>query len=163
MSEAEPTSVLFICLGNICRSPLAEGVYLHQARAAGAAVHAESCGTGSWHVGERPDRRALAVARKHGVELPSLARQIDPGTDFERFGVLAPVDASTRDRVLRLGAPAERTHLVMGFHPDWQGREDEAPDVPDPYYGDDSGFDEVYGMLVGACGGLLEAVRRGAV
>src|SRR5262245_42334662 len=90
---AERIRVLFVCLGNICRSPLAEGVFLHLAQAAGVAdrFEVDSAGTGDWHAGERPDSRATAVARKHGVELPSIARQVTRA-DFDRFDHIVAMD-----------------------------------------------------------------------
>lgn len=155
----EKTSVLFVCMGNICRSPLAEGVFLHLARERGVegAFRVDSCGTGGWHAGDRPDPRVRAVAAKHGVDLPSRARQLRvPGDDG--FDLVIAMDASNRDNAAAAGVPAEKIRLMRSFDPD-------APadaDVPDPYYGGDDGFDTVYGMLVAACNGLLSAlVDRG--
>lgn len=151
-------SLLFVCLGNICRSPLAEGVFLHRAaqRGLGSRFLVDSCGTGHWHVGERPDARAVAVARKHGVELPSLARQVDPATDFDRFELLLPMDRANRENLLRLGAPEDRVRLMRSFDPALQGAADGRLDVPDPYFGGPEGFDAVYDMLTRACDGLLD-------
>lgn len=151
-------SLLFVCLGNICRSPLAEGVFLHLAEQRGVRdrFDVDSCGIGHWHVGERPDRRAIAVAQKNGVELPSLARRVEPGTDFERFDMLLAMDGSNRHALVRLGAPRERVRMMRSFDPTLSGAAGEALDVPDPYYGGDEGFDRVFEMLVRACSGLLD-------
>ena len=148
-----PTRVLFVCLGNICRSPLAEGVFLHLVREAGLAhrFEVDSAGTGDWHVGEWPDARSVAVARKHGVELPSRARQVT-AADLDAFDhVLAMDRENLRDleRMARRGARAE-IRLLRSHDPVRDG-----DDVPDPYYGGPSGFDLVYQMVHRSCAALL--------
>lgn len=152
------TGLLFVCLGNICRSPLAEGVFLHQAKARGVLdrFDVDSCGVGSWHVGDPPDHRATAVAKRHGVHLPSVGRQVDPDTDFERFELILAMDGSNRHALIRLGAPEDRVRLMRSFDPTLAGAEDHELDVPDPYYGGPEGFDKVFAMLERACGGLLD-------
>jgi protein-tyrosine phosphatase len=155
--------ILFVCLGNICRSPMAEGIFLHLARARGLAerYRADSAGTGDWHVGEPPDRRALAAARKWGVALPGLCRQVR-GSDFEEFDLLVAMDGNNR-RDLEALSPASgkgRIRLMRDFDP-------EAPagaDVPDPYYGGPREFDQVCEMLHRCCARLLDELerRRGA-
>ena len=152
-SGPEPTRVLFVCLGNICRSPLAEGVFLHLVREAGIAhrFEVDSAGTGDWHVGERPDPRAVAVAKKHGVELPSRARQVTQA-DLEAFDhVLAMDRENLRDleRMSRRGSGA-RVRLLRAHDPIRDG-----DDVPDPYYGGPGGFDLVYEMVRRSCSALL--------
>ncbi len=156
------TGVLFVCLGNICRSPLAEGLFIHLARARGILHRFEidSCGTGGWHVGERPDKRALAVAKKHGVELPSLARRLDSPGDFERFHLILHMDRANRRDLLAEGAPEDRVRLLRAFDPTLANRADGDLDVPDPYYGADGGFDEVFAMVHAACNGLLDHLTR---
>lgn len=152
---ADKAALLFICMGNICRSPLAEGIFIHKARARGVLDRflIDSCGTGGWHVGECADPRALEVARKNGVELPSCARQIDPAADFERFDLLLPMDRSNLHHLSGLGAPPDRTRLLRSFDPEALKTGD--LDVPDPYWGGDDGFDKVFAMLDRACDGLL--------
>ncbi len=152
-SAPEPTRVLFVCLGNICRSPLAEGVFLHLVREAGLAhrFEVDSAGTGDWHAGERPDPRAIAVAKKHGVALPSRARQVTPA-DLDLFDhVLAMDRENLRDleRMSRRSARA-RVRLLREHDPVRDG-----DDVPDPYYGGPSGFDLVYEMVHRSCSALL--------
>lgn len=159
-------ALLFVCLGNICRSPMAEGVFLHRAAARG--VHdrfvVDSCGMGGWHVGNRPDPRAEATAAMHGVTLPSCARQFDPASDPMRFTLMLAMDASNARALIERGAPANAVRLMRSFDPglahliDAHGspRAGENLDVPDPYYGGDRGFHEVYDMLVRACDGLLD-------
>ena len=161
MTPGRPTTgVLFICLGNICRSPLAEGVFLHLARERGVAdrFRVDSCGMGGWHVGEPPDTRAMAVARKHGVHLPSRARRFDPPGDWERFHWLVAMDLANQRDLLREGAPKDRVRLLRSFDPALAGRHEQDLEVPDPYYGADGGFDEVFAMVRAACEGLLEAL-----
>ncbi len=155
-----PRSLLFVCLGNICRSPLAEGIFLHLADARGLRERFEvdSCGTGAWHVGERPDPRAADVAQANGLRLVSIARQIDPRRDFDRFELILPMDRSNRDDLLDAGAPENRVRLVRAFDPSLQGATERELDVPDPYYGGPDGFQHVFDMLVRACEGLLDRI-----
>ena len=150
------TSVLFVCLGNICRSPVAEGVFLHLAAQHGVAdrFRVDSCGTGGWHAGERPDPRSLAVAHRHGVTLPGTARKYTPKTD-NQFDAIIAMDASNHADLLAAGAPADRTHLLRAFDPAYAHDPDRAPDVPDPYYGGPDGFDTMFEMIQRACAGLL--------
>lgn len=162
-------SVLFVCLGNICRSPLAEGVFLHLARERGVldGWRVDSAGTGAWHAGERADGRMRATAGEHGVELPSIARQVDPERDFPDlmgaggFDHIVVMDRSNLENVLSLGAPPERVRMLGSWLPAGspfgavRGPHD-APEVPDPYYGGPEGFDRVYEMAVLACGGMLD-------
>ncbi|MEZ6317889.1 MAG: low molecular weight protein-tyrosine-phosphatase [Phycisphaerales bacterium] len=105
----EPIGVLFVCLGNICRSPLAEGIFIHIARERGVLdrFRVDSAGTGGWHVGNPPDPRSVAVARKHGIELPSRARTFDDGLrESERFEWLIAMDRENEADMLARGARA---------------------------------------------------------
>ncbi len=160
---AEPIGVLFVCLGNICRSPLAEGIFAHLAERRGVRDRflIESCGIGSWHVGERADRRSIAIARRYGIELMSLARQVDPESDFERFRWLIAMDRSNADALLRHGADAAHVRLMRSFDPALNGKPQHELEVPDPYEWPGDGFDEVYKMLRSACEGLLDALTSG--
>lgn len=146
--EDEAIAVLFVCLGNICRSPLAEGVFLHRIEAAGAAsrFHVDSAGTGGWHAGAAPDHRMRRTAERNGITLNSVARQI-ASSDFERFDHIICMDRENHTNVLSMGAPRGKVTLLLDGHA--------APDVPDPYYGDESGFDEVYALVDAACESLL--------
>ncbi|MBT2187844.1 low molecular weight protein-tyrosine-phosphatase [Sphingobium nicotianae] len=131
-------SVLFVCLGNICRSPLAEAAFRQAAAQAGLAAIADSAGTGDWHVGNPPDRRAQAIALRHGIDISAYrARQVER-TDFDRFDQIFALDGDNLT-ALRLFAPAggrARVSLLLDLVP---GREGEA--VADPYFGLDDGFD----------------------
>src|SRR5262245_542004 len=151
--------LLFVCMGNICRSPLAEGVFLHLARSRSLAHHftIDSCGTGGWHAGELPDARARQIAARYGVRLDHRARALDPRPDLRNFDLLlAMADANLR--VLRdAGADPAHARLIRDFDPSLPAHA--APhEVPDPYYGGDDGFDRVYHMLHAACTGLLDAL-----
>jgi len=152
------TSVLFVCLGNICRSPLAEGVFRHLADEAGLSERFEidSAGTGSWHVGERPDARATMVAQQHGVALDCRARQLTED-DLKRFDYVVAMDRDNLQSIRRMadaaGSEAEVV-LLREFDPEGEGDE-----VPDPYYGGASGFETVYEMVHRSCAHLLERLR----
>ncbi len=155
------TSVLFVCLGNICRSPLAEGVFASMAAERGLAERFEidSAGTAGYHSGEAPDPRSVAVADKHGIRLVGAARQVTRA-DLARPGLVVAMDASNRRSLERLLGPRDQAEIVAmrDFDPD-----DPGGDVPDPYYGGPGGFDDVYEILDRSCRGLLdELVRRAA-
>ncbi len=154
---ADRVGVLFVCLGNICRSPLAEGLFIDKARRSGVLdrFEVDSCGTGAWHVGESADHRSLAVAMKHGVQLPSIARQLDPAADLVRYAWLIAMDRSNVRNLIRAGAPAGRIRLVRSFDPALTGRPETELEVPDPYDWPGDGFESVYQMLDAACAGLL--------
>jgi protein-tyrosine phosphatase len=153
------SSILFVCMGNICRSPTAEAVFREIARreAADIEFRVDSAGTHGYHVGEPPDRRAIMAARRRGYAMEHLrARQVEP-VDFERFELLLAMDADNL-AVLHRIAPAghrERARLLLEFAPGVGRRE-----VPDPYYGGEAGFEEVLDLVEEAARGLLEALRR---
>jgi protein-tyrosine phosphatase len=155
-----PRRILFVCLGNICRSPMAEGIFLHLARERGLA-HAflvDSAGTGDWHCGEPPDPRALAAAARRGVHLPSVCRQVR-GDDFRDFDLILAMDRSNRDFLLaKCPAPLRhRIRLMRDFDPRTvPGAE---PEVPDPYHGGPEGFDRVFDMLRRSCDALLDSLE----
>jgi protein-tyrosine phosphatase len=152
--------VCFVCLGNICRSPTAEGIMLHLIERAGLREHisAESAGTADYHVGEPPDPRSVAAARARGVELPSLARRFER-QDFARFDYVLAADTDNLRRLHALAPdPAARAkvQLLRSFDPD----SPHGAAVPDPYYGEGDGFERVFEICVAACRGLLEHIRR---
>ena len=152
-------NVLFVCLGNICRSPTAEGVFRHLVAAEGLSesITIDSAGTGAWHIGDPPDARAQAAARRRGIELSGQrARQVAAG-DFERFDYVIAMDQSNLAN-LSMQAPDAahpRIHLFLDFAPDVGTKE-----VPDPYYGGPGGFDDVLDMIEAASMGLLQDIRR---
>jgi protein-tyrosine phosphatase len=152
--------LLFVCMGNICRSPTAEGVMRGLVREQGLedAVETDSAGTGAWHLGDAPDARATAAARARGILLEGAARQVAPA-DFTDYDLILAADRrNLRDlqAVLPAGARA-RVHLLREFDPDAAGAPD--LDVPDPYYGGDDGFEHVLDLVEAACRGLLDSLR----
>jgi protein-tyrosine phosphatase len=155
--------VLFVCLGNICRSPTAEGVMRSLIQDAGLAesIALDSAGTGAWHVGSPPDRRASAAAAGRGVTLEGAARQVTR-SDFEEFDLLLAMDrANLRDlRALADGAEQRaKVRLLREFDPASAGGAD--LDVPDPYYGAGDGFAEVFELVRAGCAGLLAQIEAG--
>ena len=138
--------VLFVCLGNICRSPLAEGLFRKKVESRGWSdyFHIDSSGTGDYHIGELPDPRMRATARDNGLMLESRARQLI-AEDLERFDYIIPMDDSNRSHIHSMdpeGNFREKIILMRYF----DKNEFEA-DVPDPYFGDEDGFQRVYDML----------------
>jgi protein-tyrosine phosphatase len=159
MFTPEPTRLLFVCWGNICRSPTAEGIMRRLVDEAGMSdvVQLDSAGTSSEHSGCLPDHRALAEADARGIDLRNQrARRISPD-DWDRFDLLLVADDMVERRLLRM-APDEaaraKVHRMTEFGPDAH-----VHDVPDPYYGGPDGFQQVYDLLERACAGLLEHVR----
>jgi protein-tyrosine phosphatase len=132
------TSVLFVCLGNICRSPLAEAAFRAEAERLGLDVRIDSAGTGGWHEGEPPDRRAIAAARRNGIDIAHLrARQVRP-EDFDRFDHIVALDLDNLRDLKRLQPAGSRAELSLLLD-HVEGREGQA--VADPYYGRDAHFD----------------------
>lgn len=153
--------MLFVCLGNICRSPLAEGVFVQLLEEEGLddRVEVDSAGTGAYHVGESPDPRSVEVARRNGVALRGQARQA-VADDLEQFDYVVAMDRSNLRNLRSLvpgGGATARLHLLREFDPKADGEADR--DVPDPYYGGADGFDKVYEMVDRSCRALLEKIR----
>ena len=145
-------SVLFVCLGNICRSPLAEGAFRAEAERLGLDMVADSAGTGGWHRGDPPDPRAIAVARRQGVDIGGLrARQVT-AEDFRRFTHILALDHDNLQK-LRALRPADGTAKVGLLLDHAEGFEGRA--VADPYYGDDAGFDVTWEEVAAAAKGLV--------
>jgi protein-tyrosine phosphatase len=153
--------VLFVCLGNICRSPTAEGVMAKLVADAGLQdeIELDSAGTGAWHTGEPADARARKAALARGIELQSIARQVRT-EDFERFDLILAMDGSNL-HALRQLAPdmgaREKVRLLREFDPASADLPD--LDVPDPYYDSQRGFESVLDQVQAACEGLLAQVR----
>lgn len=149
--------VLFVCLGNICRSPTAEGVFRQRLQAAGLAerVQVDSAGTGDWHVGKAPDQRTRLAAQRRGYDLaPLRARQVAV-EDFQRFDLILAMDHSNLKHLqaLRPGAASAELDLFLRRY---QLALDE---VPDPYYGGDDGFEQVLDLIEQASDALLTEIR----
>lgn len=164
MPDTTSIRVCFVCLGNICRSPTAEGIFLTLVEEAklGDRFEIDSAGTAAYHIGKAADPRSAATARARGTSLPSRARKF-MRPDFDRFDYVIAMDRSNREDLLRLAPDAEcerKVHLLRAFGPaearDADGLHE---DVPDPYYGGARGFEDVYDICATACAGLLRQLR----
>ncbi|MEX1315863.1 MAG: low molecular weight protein-tyrosine-phosphatase [Synechococcaceae cyanobacterium] len=155
--------VLFVCLGNICRSPAAEGVFLQRLAQAGLQHRyvVDSAGTGGWHVGKPADARMRSAAARRGIHLPSRARQLEPA-DLARFDHILTMDADNLAAVEALARrrPQEERRAVVEPLVRYCRRLS-ASEVPDPYYGGEEGFERVLDLLEDACAGLLVALEEG--
>jgi protein-tyrosine phosphatase len=152
---ADKPAILFVCLGNICRSPLAEAAFRIEAERAGLEAEVDSAGTGAWHAGEPPDRRAQAVARRNGIDISGYrARQVD-AADFHRFSHIVALDGDNL-AVLRRLRPRDGAALSLLLDP-VPGRRGEA--VADPYYGADAGFDATWADVTLGARHLVRALK----
>jgi len=147
------TRLLFVCSGNICRSPTAEAVMRALVRARGleSEVEVDSAGTGNWHAGESADRRAAAAALRRGVHLDGVARQVTP-EDFEHFDLLLAMDSGHLAELRRMAPPGTSGNVRLFTD----------TDVPDPYYGGEQGFETVLDMVEAGCADLLDSLGFGA-
>lgn len=152
LNSMKPVRVLFVCLGNICRSPLAEGVLREFAAQKGADLLVDSAGTGAWHVGDPPDRRSIRAAQQHGIDISGLCGRQVGLEDFTAFDLILGMDESNVATLKRLApeGTAEKVHLFLGYA---TGRNQ---DVPDPYYEGAEAFEALYQMLEAGCSSLLE-------
>lgn len=157
MSTPLPPTVLFVCLGNICRSPLAEAVFRAATRELQLDIRVDSAGTGHWHVGHAPDSRAQALARRHGLDISEhRARQISP-EDFQRFAYIVAMDHQNLADIRRLqpkGSPA-RLSLLLDHVPGREGQ-----DVADPYYGDEADFEATWRDVTAGAQALANEFAR---
>jgi protein-tyrosine phosphatase len=159
MSSPAKVAVCFVCLGNICRSPTAEGIFKALVREARLddRIEIASMGTGDWHTGEPADARARATARRRGVTLDGVARRFDR-RDFARFDYILSMDTRVLDTLRTLAKSADERGRVRNFRSfDAASPPDAA--VPDPYYGGADGFEEVYDICEAGCRGLLAHVQ----
>ena len=159
MAPSKPFEICFVCLGNICRSPLAEGVFQTLVKEEGLEnqIIVHSAGTGHWHVGSPPDARMQATARSKGIHLTSRAQQIQSG-DIRRFDLILAMDRSNLEAMEYMCNPEsarKKIRLFRSFDPEVDGD----LDVPDPYYGRDDGFEHVYQIVQRTCPPILEHVK----
>ena len=153
------TDVLFVCLGNICRSPLMEGIVRSrwQAQAATFPVSFDSAGIGGWHVGAPPDARAVATARRHGIDISGQrARQLVTA-DFQRFDLILCADRGNLD-VLQQRRPRD-SRAECALFLDWSGARQDG-EIPDPYSGDERAFEAVYTLIDLAATGMVQRLHR---
>jgi protein-tyrosine phosphatase len=158
-NKGGPVKVLFVCTGNICRSPTAEGVFrdLIMREGLNDRVQVDSAGTHGFHVGEPPDRRSQESAEKRGIDLSQLRARRTKASDFAKFDYVLAMDFTNID-ALRSLAPrtsGKKLQLLMAFAPG-----DEIREVPDPYYGNGDGFERVLNMIEEASAGLLSDIRK---
>ncbi|MBK6639036.1 MAG: low molecular weight phosphotyrosine protein phosphatase [Rhodocyclaceae bacterium] len=156
-ASGPPTRVLFVCTGNICRSPTAEGVARAMAERAGVA-HCfvfDSAGTQGYHADQAPDPRTVAAARKRGYDLTPLRARRVTSADFRNFDLLLALDAGHLGMLRAQAVPESRAEvrLLLDYHPERTGQ-----DVPDPYYGGPEGFEQVLDLVEGASAGLITAL-----
>ena len=145
-------SVLFVCLGNICRSPLAEGAFRDEVARRKLPIVTDSAGTAAYHIDEKPDPRAIATAKRNGVDISGLrGRQVKPA-DFTRFDYIVAMDADNLANLKRI-MPADST-AQLSLMLDWAGRKGES--VQDPYYGDEDGFNITWADVSAAAKGLAD-------
>ena len=150
---------MFVCLGNICRSPLAEAIFKHKVKARGWEqwIEADSCGTSNYHIGDSPDPRTIANASKNGVVIDHCGRQLTV-EDLDHFDHILAMDNSNYSNILRLpgsDAYAHKVQLMRNFDPIGKG------EVPDPYYGGEKGFQEVFDILDRTMEKFLDTLEDG--
>ncbi|MCW8908735.1 MAG: low molecular weight phosphotyrosine protein phosphatase [Sedimenticola sp.] len=152
-------SILFVCMGNICRSPTAHGVFQQMVEREGLHpfVDVDSAGTHAYHVGNPPDPRSQETARGRGVDLSRQRARKALAEDFERFDYIVAMDLDNLENLSRLAPPGglDKLHLLLDFAPELGVRE-----VPDPYYGGARGFDDVFDLVTTASERMLEVIRR---
>lgn len=153
----KPRSILFVCLGNICRSPTAEGVFRAKLieRRLTDVIRTDSAGTGAWHIGNPPDARAQSAAAERNIDISDLRARKVEASDFERFDYVIAMDHENRRELIRIAGDqhADRVHMMLEFAT-IGGLEE----VPDPYYGGDQGFDQVLDLIDAASDGLLDHI-----
>lgn len=152
------SSVLFVCLGNICRSPLAEAAFRREAERLGLDVEIDSAGTGDWHIGYPPDPRAAAVAARNGIDISNLKARLVTADDFDRFDHVVALDSNNLRDLERLRPEGARARLSLLLD-HVEGRRGQA--VADPYYGEDSHFDMAWDDVSAGAQGLARTIAEG--
>lgn len=151
--------VLFVCLGNICRSPTAHGVFEQYVKKADLTeqIEVDSCGTGQWHVGQPPDDRAQKFALKRGYDLSHLRARRLVVEDFDRFDYILPMDNKNLEDVLAMQPEGSKAHVQLMLE---YGDDKSVTEVPDPYYGEHDGFEYVLDLLESASANLLKEIQE---
>ena len=150
-------AILFVCMGNICRSPLAEGAFRAEADRLGLAVDVDSAGTGGWHAGEPPDARAIAAARRNGVDIAHLRARKVTRADFDRFDHIVALDEENLAHLIALQPPGSRARVSLLLD-HAAGRKGQG--VADPYYGGDGHFDAAWRDVAAGARGLAAALQK---
>ena len=160
MEQVGKYHILFVCLGNICRSPAAQGVMQRLADESGLThrIFLDSAGFGSWHVGDLPDIRMRRKGKEHGYQFDHRARVIDKQTDFKKFDKILVMDRSNYSDALNL-APTEQAKDKIEYLASYMTRHPGQSDIPDPYYGTEKDFEKVIELLEDACTGLLTKLK----
>ncbi len=149
--------ILVVCLGNICRSPLAEGILLHLVAKRNLNHHVDSAGTSNYHIGEAPDKRSIANASKHKIDLSPLRARQFKQSDFDVFDKILVMDKSNLSNVLLLARNEnDKQKVDLLLNSSFPGKHLE---VPDPYFGDEQGFEDVFHLVYKACEDLLDKVQ----
>lgn len=146
-----------VCLGNICRSPLAEGILQIKAKQHNLSIEVDSAGTAAYHVGNLPDKRSIEVANKHGIDLTSQRARQFSASDFQDFDVIYAMDTENYNNILKLASSKvdeEKVKLILN-----EIEPNSNSSVPDPYYGGDEGFENVYQMLNLACDKIISRLK----
>ena len=156
----DKTKILFVCMGNICRSPSAEAVFTGLVKSNGYSTifEIDSAGTTGFHLGEKADRRMQSHAIKRGLNLTSISRLFNPETDFDYFDLIIGMDdenLETLKELARNKSDVDKLHKITDFRKEWKYDE-----VPDPYYGGEEGFELVLDLLEDSCEGLLDKVKK---
>lgn len=147
-----------VCLGNICRSPLAEGILAHKALENGVTIKVDSAGTAAYHVGEKPDPRSIQIAKKHGIDISKQKARKFTQEDFNNFDIIYAMDVSNFNKINALAINSEQKLKVKLILNEINPNSNSS--VPDPYYGGDNGFEDVFNMLDIACDKIINKINE---